>query len=97
MERAYYVYILASKRNGMLYVGVTNDLMRRVYEHKNHLIEGHSKKYNITRLVWYDQTNYIYNALEFEKKIKNRNRRWRIGLIIRDNPNWSDLAEDWYE
>ena len=96
MERNYYVYILASKRNGMLYVGVTGDLMRRVWEHKHHLIEGHSKEYNITRLVWYDHTNYIYNALEFEKKIKNRGRKWRISLIIKNNPNWSDLAKDWY-
>ncbi len=70
MEKTYYVYILASKRNGTLYIGVTNNLERRVYEHKNNMIKGFTKKYNIHNLVYFEETNNINDALEFEKRIK---------------------------
>ncbi len=96
MEKSYYVYILASKRNGTLYTGVTNNLERRVYEHKNNIIKGFTKKYNVHNLVYFEETNNINDALEFEKRLKKWNRAWKIKLIEKDNPEWKDLAESWY-
>jgi putative endonuclease len=87
----YYVYILASKRNGTLYIGVTNDLVKRVYEHKNGLIEGFSKKYGVHMLVYYEQTNDSYSAIEREKRLKKWKRQWKIELIQKSNPGWRDL------
>ncbi len=89
--KAYYVYILTSKRNGTLYIGVTNDLIRRVYEHKNNLIEGFTKKYNIHKLVYYEQTNDSYSAIQREKRFKKWNRQWKLELIEKSNPQWKDL------
>ena len=96
MEKTYYVYILASQRNGTVYTGVTNDLERRVYEHKNHLIPGFTKEHNVTWLVWYADTNDIGAAIGTEKKIKNMRRRRKLELIEESNPDWTDLAADWY-
>ena len=96
MEKTYYVYILASQRNGTVYTGVTNDLERRVYEHKNHLRPGFSKEHNVTLLVWYSDTNDIGAAIGTEKKIKNMRRRRKLELIEESNPDWTDLAADWY-
>ena len=96
MAKTYYVYILASKRNGTLYTEITNNLERRVYEHKNNLFNGFTKKYNVHKLVYYEETNDINEALLFEKRIKKWNRAWKIKLIERDNPQWKDLAEQWY-
>ncbi|NHZ85744.1 MAG: GIY-YIG nuclease family protein [Planctomycetia bacterium] len=96
MEKSYYVYILASKRNGTLYTGVTNNLERRIYEHKNNLIEGFTKKYSVHKLVYYEETNDINEALLYEKRIKKWNRTWKIRLIEQDNPGWKDLAESWF-
>ena len=96
MEISYYVYILARKRNGTLYIGVTNNLERRLYEHKNNLIEGFSKRYNVHKLVYYEETNDINEALLFEKRIKKWNRAWKIKLIKKDNPEWKDLAKHWF-
>ncbi|MHB9039459.1 MAG: GIY-YIG nuclease family protein [Melioribacteraceae bacterium] len=90
----YYVYILSSKRNGTLYIGVTNDLKRRVYEHKNGLIDGFTKKYSIKNLVYYEQTNDIHEAILREKRLKKWNRSWKIKLIEEMNPDWKDLSED---
>jgi putative endonuclease len=93
--KQYYVYILANEGK-MLYTGVTNDLMRRIFEHKNHLIEGYTKKYKITRLVYYDQTNDIYEAITREKQIKGWLRKKKINLIESINPEWDDLSKEWF-
>jgi len=90
----YYVYILASQRNGTLYIGVTNDLVRRVYEHKNNLIKGFTSKYNIHQLVYYEHTHDIYSALTREKQLKKWKRKWKLQLIEEMNPNWCDLYKD---
>jgi putative endonuclease len=94
MTKTYYVYILASKRNGTLYIGVTNDLERRLYEHRNNLIEGFTNKYNVHHLVYYDDVNDIQAALQREKQLKRWSRKWKIELIEKVNPEWRDLAED---
>jgi putative endonuclease len=92
----YYVYMMTSAA-GTLYTGVTNDLKRRVYEHKHKLIEGFTKKFNVTRLVYYEETDDIQAALAREKQIKGWLRRKKIALIKSVNPKWQDLSEGWYE
>ena len=94
MTNTYYVYILASKRNGTLYIGVTNDLERRLYEHKNNLVEGFTSRYNVRRLVYYEDVNNIQAALQREKQLKRWTRKWKIELIERTNPEWRDLESD---
>ena len=93
MNKNYYVYILASKRNGTLYVGITGNLKQRVYEHKNNLIDGFTKKYNIHSLVYYEETGDVKNAIEREKRLKKWNRKWKLDLIESKNPNWDDLYD----
>ena len=93
----YYVYIITNKRNTVLYVGVTNDLKRRMYEHKNKLIEGFSKKYNLSKLVYFEQTNDIYTAINREKQLKKWRREKKEWLINQMNPQWDDLSKDWFE
>ena len=93
--KEYYVYILANKRGGVLYLGTTNDLMRRVYEHRQGLVEGFTKKYCIDRLVYYEQTNDVMSAITREKQIKKWNRKWKIRLIEKCNPRWEDLYEQY--
>lgn len=90
----YYVYILASKRNGTLYIGVTNNIIRRVHEHKNNLIDGFSKKYVVHNLVYFEQFYDIESAIQREKRLKKWNRTWKVELIERGNPDWKDLYED---
>jgi len=90
----YYVYILASRKNGTLYIGVTNDLLKRVYDHKNNLIEGFTKKYGVHDLVYYEQHNEVGKAIAREKQIKKWKRNWKIELIEKTNPNWKDLYLD---
>ncbi|MBI4188290.1 MAG: GIY-YIG nuclease family protein [Chloroflexi bacterium] len=90
----YYVYIMASKRNGTLYVGFTSDLVSRVYAHKNGLVEGFTKKYNIHTLVYYETGNDYDGALQREKQIKEWKRQWKIELIEKVNPEWRDIYED---
>jgi putative endonuclease len=92
--KTYYVYILSSKRNGTLYIGVTNDLERRLYEHKNNLIEGFTNKYNVHHLVYYEDVNDIQTALQREKQLKRWTREWKIELIEKVNHEWRDLADD---
>lgn len=87
----YYVYLLASKIGGTLYVGVTNDLVRRVYEHKVGSVEGFTKKYAITRLVYFEVHSDVESAIQREKQIKKWNRAWKVKLIEEKNPNWDDL------
>jgi putative endonuclease len=91
MSQNYYVYILASKRNGTLYVGVTQDLLKRVYLHKKELLDGFTKKYNVKRLVYYEVYQDIKDAILREKRLKKWKREWKIKLIEEKNPNWEDL------
>jgi putative endonuclease len=90
--KQYFVYILASKRNGTLYVGVTNDLARRVSEHKEKAVPGFKRRYRVDILVWYEAHGDISEAIAREKEIKGWNRAWKIRLIERVNPVWNDLA-----
>ena len=92
--KSYYVYILASKRNGTLYIGVANSLIRRIYEHKEGLVGGFTKKYKINRLVYYQQFDDVNSAIRFEKKLKKWNRKWKLELIEKTNLEWNDLYED---
>jgi putative endonuclease len=91
---SYYVYILASSRNGTLYVGVTNDLLRRVYEHKNGLVPGFTKKYGVHLLVHWEEFSEIVEAIAREKRVKRWLRTWKLELIERNNPTWRDLYDD---
>ena len=82
---------MANKRNGTLYIGVTSDLVKRACEHKNNIIEGFTKKYNIHKLVYYENTNDVESAIRREKQLKKWNRKWKINLIKNSNPEWIDL------
>ncbi len=95
--KTYYVYILTNKMNNVLYVGVTNNLERRISEHKNKLIDGFTKKYNLNKLVLFEDTNDVRVAIEREKQLKNWQRAWKDELITKRNPEWNDLAEDWFD
>ena len=86
-----YVYIMASKKNGTLYVGVTSDLIKRIYEHKSDLAEGFTKDHQVHRLVFYEEHGDIRQAITREKQIKRWRRSWKLELIERDNPDWEDL------
>lgn len=85
------VYLLASSKNGTLYVGVTSDLVRRVWQHREHLAEGFTARYGVTRLVWYEQHETMESAIIREKRIKKWNRAWKVRLIEQHNPDWQDL------
>ena len=89
----YYVYILTNDRDKLLYIGVTNNLQRRVYEHKNGLLEGFTKDYGIHKLVYYEMCHDVKDAIKREKQLKNWRREKKIALIERMNPNWKDLGE----
>lgn len=91
--KLYYVYILANKKNGPIYIGVTNDLIGRVYAHKNNLIDGFTKKYHIHALVHYEAFEDINEAIMREKRMKKWKRQWKIELIEQHNPEWKDLYE----
>jgi len=90
-SRAFYVYILASKIGGTLYIGVTNDLLRRVAEHRLKLVESFTEKYDVVRLVYFEQFDDPENAIRHEKRLKKWKRAWKIRLIEAANPNWDDL------
>jgi putative endonuclease len=92
-KKNFYVYILCSKRNGTLYTGVTSDLVKRVYEHKNNLVNGFTKKYSVHRLVWYETHDSAESAITREKRIKKWKRSWKLELIEQGNPEWVDLYE----
>ena len=89
----YYVYILSSKRNGTLYTGITSDLVKRVYEHKNGLVEGFTKKYKVHNLIWYEIHKSAEIAITREKQIKKWKRAWKIEMIEKENLDWKDLYE----
>ena len=91
IKNQYYIYILANKRNGTLYIGVTSNLVKRVYEHKNNIIDGFTKKYSIHKLVYYEITDDIESAIRREKQLKKWNRKWKLNLIENSNPKWIDL------
>ena len=88
------VYMLASRRNGTLYVGVTSNLVQRVWQHKNELVEGFTKRYGVHTLVWYEIHEVMESAITREKAVKRWKRDWKIELVQRDNPSWSDLYDD---
>ena len=94
MERQPCVYMLASKRNGTLYTGVTSNLLKRVWEHKNNLVEGFTSKYGVHTLVWYELHNTMNLAIQREKAIKNWKRAWKLKVIEKMNSHWHDLYSD---
>ena len=89
----YYVYILSNKRNGTLYTGITSDLIKRIWQHKNESAEGFTKQYGLKRLVHFEQYQDVKEAILREKRIKKWNRQWKINLIEQNNPNWDDLYQ----
>ena len=91
----YFVYILSNYTNTTLYVGMTNDMKRRLYEHKNKLIEGFSSKYNTNKLVYYEETSDVKTAIQREKNLKKWNRQWKEELIKKTNPDFKDLSLVW--
>jgi len=93
MDRQYFVYIMASKRNGTLYVGMTNDLLRRVWEHREGLVEGFTKEHGVKHLVHFETFEYVHAAIDRETRLKKWKRQWKIDLIQRDNVEWEDLYE----
>jgi len=95
--KTYSVYILASHRNGTLYIGVTNNLIKRAWEHKNKLVKSFTEKYNVDKLVYYETTNNINAALLREKQLKKWNRQWKLELIEKENPDWIDLSTEYYK
>ena len=94
--RQYYVYILTNRRHGVLYTGVTNDLERRIYEHKCKLILGFASRYNLRKLVYFEETTDVNAAIAREKQIKGWLRKKKVALIESMNPEWKDLTEDWH-
>jgi putative endonuclease len=93
-EKQYYVYILASKRNGTLYIGISSNLLDRVYKHKKGVYDGFTKKYKVNKLVYYEVYADVREAINREKQLKNWKREWKIELIEKDNPTWRDLFND---
>jgi putative endonuclease len=90
-KKNYYVYILANKRNGTLYIGITSSLKKRIYQHKNNAVDSFTKKYQVHKLVYYEQTSDAYVAISREKNLKNWKRKWKLLLIEKNNPEWKDL------
>ena len=89
----YFVYILASKKNGTLYIGMTNNLLKRVDQHKKNLVEGFTRRYGVHRMVYYEQFRDVWHAIAREKRMKEWQRQWKINLIEKDNPDWDDLFD----
>lgn len=95
MEKTYYVYLLTNWNNQVMYVGVTNNLERRIYEHKNKLIDGFTKKYNVEKLVYFETASDVLAAIEREKQIKKWRREKKNQLVVGMNPEWRDLSVEW--
>ena len=93
----YCIYILASRRNGTLYIGVTSNLIKRIWEHKNDVVDGFTKKYGIHLLVYYELTPDVNSAIKREKQLKKWRRKWKLELIEKMNPNWNDLYQSLLE
>ncbi len=94
MRKSYCVYILASRKNGTLYIGISSNLIKRVWEHKHKLVEGFTKKYNVDKLVYFEQFSDPENAIRREKLLKSWKRKWKLELIEKDNPDWRDIYEE---
>lgn len=95
-EHQYYIYIITNKPGGVLYIGVTNDLVRRVSEHREGEVSGFTQKYKLKHLVYFEQTDTIEAALQREKNLKNWHRQWKINLIEESNPGWKDLLQEFF-
>ena len=95
--KSYYVYILTNNQNSVLYIGVTNDLARRFYEHKHKLIDGFAKLYQVNKLVYYEEFLDSYNAISREKQLKNWHKDWKWNLVLKNNPSLKDLSENLFE
>jgi len=93
-RKFYYIYLLASKKNGTLYVGITNNLRRRIFEHKNKLIDGFTKKHGVDQLVYFEQHSDVRAALAREKSLKKWKRTWKLELVEKINPEWKDLSKE---
>ena len=93
----FYVYILASKRNGTIYIGATNDIERRVLEHKNKVVSSFTAKYNVKLLVYFEEYDTGEEAFTRERQMKKWNRAWKLKLIEKENKNWNDLSKEWYD
>jgi len=89
--------MISNKKDGVLYIGVTNDLERRIFENKNKLIKGFSSKYNLDKLIYFEQFQFIKEAIKREKNLKKWKRAWKINLIVKENTDWQDLSKDWYQ
>ncbi len=94
LTKQYYVYILASRTRGTLYIGITNSLLQRIHQHKGQSEQGFTQKYNVYRLVYYESGEDVYAAITREKQLKKWNRQWKINLIEKSNPGWRDLYYD---
>lgn len=94
MDKQFYVYILANQRNGTLYVGVTSDLVKRVWQHKSNVVKGFTQKYGVHQLVYYEQHGNSYSAIQREKRLKEWKRQWKLDLIEGMNPDWKDLYDE---
>lgn len=91
------MYIITNKKDGVLYIGVSNDLERRMFEHKNKLVKGFSSKYNLNKLIYFESYQFVKEAIKREKNLKKWKRDWKINLIAEDNADWIDLSEDWFD
>ncbi|MCA9438810.1 MAG: GIY-YIG nuclease family protein [Candidatus Omnitrophica bacterium] len=96
-QKTYYVYLMTNMHNSVLYLGVTNNLLRRVYEHKNKLTKGFTSKYNVQKLVYFEMTGEVQDAIAREKEIKKWRREKKNDLVESMNPEWNDLSEGWYD
>ena len=96
-EYKFYVYIISNNKNGTLYIGMTNDIERRMYEHKKGLIEGFSKKYGLTKMIHVEFYKYVNDAIKREKQLKHWNREWKIDKKKQKNKEWVDLSNDWFD
>ena len=94
MDKQYSVYILASRKNGTLYIGITSNLVKRIWEHKEKVVKGFSSKYGVDRLVYYEIFDDPENAIKREKRLKEYKRQWKIDLIVKENPEWKDLYKE---
>ena len=92
-EKVFWVYIVASAKNGTLYIGVTSDLLKRIWQHKNKIFEGFSADYGVDKLMWFEQHSNAEAAITHEKELKKGNRSWKIELIEKTNPGWQDLYD----
>ena len=97
MDKQYFVYILTNQNNNVIYIGITNDLVRRISEHKNREINGFTKRYYLNKLVYYEEYNSAYEAISREKQLKNWHRDWKNNLVESVNKKWRDLNEDFYK